>query len=64
MDRIVGPAIDARRFEGITIQRNRLVSQIIDNLNKAAVVGFPLEEIAERLKARLVGREQPDADLR
>jgi hypothetical protein len=35
----------------VTIDRNRLYSQIIDNLNKAAVVGFPHTEIGQRLKA-------------
>lgn len=49
MARIVEPAIEVGRFEGVTIQRNRLVSQLIDNLNKAAVVGFPLEDIGDRL---------------
>ena len=55
MDRIVDPVLDARGFDGITVQRNRLVSQLIDNLNKSAVVGFPPEEIASRLKAAWAG---------
>ncbi len=52
MARIIAPVIAERGFfETITINRNRLYSQIIDNLNKAAVVGFPHTEIGERLKA-------------
>ena len=39
----------------MTIDRNRLYSQIIDNLNKAAVVGFPPTEIGARLQAAWVG---------
>ncbi|MBL7198624.1 MAG: ATP-dependent helicase [Anaerolineae bacterium] len=50
MDRIVSPYIDQGHFDGISIRRNRLVSQIIDNLNKAAVVGFPHTDVAARLK--------------
>lgn len=50
MDRIVAPYIDSGAFDGLSIRRNRLVSQIIDNLNKAAVVGFPHTEVAARLK--------------
>ena len=50
MDRIVEPFIAAGAFDGITIPRARLVSQVIDNLNKAAAVGFPVDEIAARLK--------------
>ena len=37
-------------FNSINIDHNRLLSQILDNMNKAAVVGFPLEEIGLRLK--------------
>ena len=50
MDRIVTPFVDAGTFDGLAIRRNRLASQIIDNLNKAAVVGFPHTEVATRLK--------------
>jgi hypothetical protein len=56
MARIVGPVIEREGyFDTVTIDRNRLYSQIIDNLNKAAVVGFGYNEIAERLKAAWVG---------
>ena len=62
MARIVDPLIEQEGyFASITIDRNRLYSQIIDNLNKAAVVGFPLAEIASRLKAAWIG---DDAQLR
>ena len=54
--RVVGPLI-AREgyFESITIDRSRLYSQILDNLNKSAVVGFPPNEIAARLKGAWMG---------
>jgi hypothetical protein len=55
MDRIIDPYISAGAFDGITIPRARLVSQIIDNLNKAAAVGFPPDEIAARLKSAWTG---------
>jgi hypothetical protein len=48
---LVRPLLDDGYFESITIDRNRLYSQIIDNLNKAAVVGFPHSEIGRRLEA-------------
>lgn len=50
MDRIVEPLLAEGYFDGVAIQRNRLVSQVLDNLNKAAVVGFSHTEIAVRLK--------------
>lgn len=52
MARVVTPLIDEHAyFDTIAITRNRLYSQIIDNLNKAAVVGFPHTEVAQRLIA-------------
>ena len=50
MDRIAEPFIAGGAFDGIIIPRARLVSQIIDNLNKAAAVGFAPDQIAARLK--------------
>lgn len=48
----VGAEIERRDyFRSVTISRNRLYTQIVDNLNKAALVGFPPEEIGARLRA-------------
>ena len=55
MAHLVRPLLDQGYFESITIERNRLYSQIIDNLNKAAVVGFPHTEISQRLKSAWAG---------
>ena len=55
MDCIAEPFIEGGAFEGITISRARLISQIIDNLNKAAAVGFPVDQIAPRLKGAWEG---------
>jgi hypothetical protein len=55
MARLVGPMLDQGYFESVTIDRNRLYSQILDNLSKAAVVGFPYTEIGKRLKAAWTG---------
>src|SRR5687767_11609582 len=49
MAHIVRPLLDEGYFESVTMDRNRLYSQILDNLNKAAIVGFPHTEIASRL---------------
>ena len=55
MAHIVRPLLDQGYFESVTIDRNRLYSQILDNLNKAAVIGFPHTEIAERLDSAYYG---------
>jgi len=52
---LVRPLLNEGYFESVTIDRNRLYTQIIDNLNKAALVSFPLGEIGERLKAAWIG---------
>jgi hypothetical protein len=55
MAHIVRPLLDQGYFESVTIDRNRLYSQIIDNLNKSAAVGFPYTEIGSRLDSAWYG---------
>lgn len=55
MAHVVRPLRDEGYFESLTINPNRLYSQIIDNLNKAAVVGFPHTQIGERLDQAWLG---------
>lgn len=56
MSKIVEPLIAEKGFfASLTIQRNRLYSQILDNLNKAAVHGFPHTEISDRLLSSWIG---------
>ena len=55
MAHIVHPLLGEGFFGSVTIDRNRIYSQIIDNLNKAAVVGFPYQEIGDRLKSAWSG---------
>ncbi len=56
MAHVVRPLIEEEGFfESLTLNRNRIYSQILDNLNKAAIVGFPIEAIGDRLKSAWVG---------
>ena len=56
MAHLVRPMIDSGAiFESLTINRNRIYSQILDNLNKAAIVGFSHQEIGQRLKSAWIG---------
>ena len=58
MARIVAPLIDELGyFDTVTIDRNRLYSQILDSMNKAALVGFPLSDVGSRLKHAWIGEE-------
>lgn len=53
--RLVKPLLDQGYFESVHLDRNRLLSQVLDNLNKAAGVGFPYTSLAELLKGAWVG---------
>lgn len=53
---LVEPLLQQGYFESLTIDPNRLFSQILDNLNKSAIVGFPPEEIASRLSNAWLGK--------
>lgn len=55
MSHIVRPLLDQGYFQSVTMDRNRLYSQILDSLNKSAAVGFPHTEIGSRLDAAWVG---------
>jgi hypothetical protein len=55
MARTVRSRLEEGYFESLTMDRNRLYSQILDNLNKSAVIGFPHTEIGERLMAAWAG---------
>jgi len=55
MAKLVSPLLEQGYFASVVMDRNRIFSQILDNLNKAAVVGFPYTEIGDRLKAAWSG---------
>jgi len=55
MAHLLRPLLDEGLFDSVVIDRNRLYSQVLDNLNKAAVVGFPHTEVGARLKAAWIG---------
>lgn len=53
---LVEPLLQHGYFESLTIDPNRLYSQILDNLNKSAIIGFPPQEISEKLTRAWVGK--------
>jgi len=58
MARVARSLFDRGYFEQLVIDRNRLYSQILDNLNKSALVGFPSTEIGARLIDAWVGKPE------
>ena len=61
MSRVAGPLMEEGAFAGLSILESRLYSQLIDNINKAALVGFPPSEIASRLKDAWIGDDEYEA---
>ena len=55
---IIDPLLDEGFFESIKIDKTRLYSQILDNLNKSAFVGFPHTGLAERLSSAWIGKPE------
>lgn len=49
MARLVYPLLDEGFFDTVHIDRNRIYSQILSNLNSASASGFPYSEIGDRL---------------
>jgi len=45
-------------FDGIRIERSRVISQVLDNLTKAAFHGFTIEESYQRLELAIPSGEQ------
>lgn len=55
MASLVRPLLEQGFFQTVKLERARLYSQILDNLNKAALAGFSHTEIGERLKSAWSG---------
>ena len=51
MARVMQPLLRDGCFDLLSIDRNRIYSQVLDNLNKSAVVGFDYLTIGDRLSA-------------
>ncbi|HJW84450.1 MAG TPA: hypothetical protein VJ754_09105, partial [Anaerolineae bacterium] len=58
LQRVVEPLIVERLyFDDLLLPRHRLYAQLLDGLNKAALVGFPHTDIGRRLAAAWSGKE-------
>ena len=61
MKQIVDPLLAEGAFDGLSLRPQRLLSQLLDNLNKAGVNGYDIAEVGPRLRdswtAHREGRE-------
>jgi hypothetical protein len=58
MSQIVQPLLGEGFFEGMAMRPQRILSQLLDNLNKAAVNGYPMQEVGARLKSAWGGERE------
>jgi hypothetical protein len=58
LNKLIEPLIARGYFETVRVEKNRLLSQLIDGINKASLVGFPHTEIGDRLKNAWVGKPE------
>lgn len=63
MARFVDEAIGQGEFDAIRLQPARIVSQVLDNLNKAALHGFSVDQAYTRLELAVPQGEQMTARL-
>jgi len=56
MDQLIAPRLAQGYFEDLNLRPQRIVSQLIDNLNKAAINGYSIETIEERLSRVWMGK--------
>lgn len=63
MARLVSPLIEQGYFADLKLTRHRLYSQLLDNLNKAAVNDIALESLGDYLRAARIGAELSDGHV-
>ena len=51
MEKAITPFLEQGFFQSLVLSRNRLYGQILDDLNKSAIIRFPLDEISQWLKS-------------
>jgi superfamily I DNA/RNA helicase len=63
MEPFVNEAFERAEFDAVRVDPSRVVSQVLDNLNKAALLGFSIEESYQRLELAVPQGQQMTARL-
>ncbi len=51
MEKVISNFIEQGFFQSVVLSRNRLYAQILDDMNKSAIIRFPMNEISHWLKS-------------
>jgi hypothetical protein len=63
MGRFVDEAMERGDFDGVRVVRNRIISQVLDNMNKAALNRYAIDQVYQRLELAVPLSEQRAARL-
>ncbi len=63
MAQLVDAAIDQGEFDALRLDRSRVITQVLDNLNKSALLDMSIDETYRRLELAVPGSEQRTARL-
>ena len=63
MAQLVDAAIDQGEFDALRLDRSRVITQVLDNLNKAALLDMEIHEVYRRLELAVPLGEQRTARL-
>jgi hypothetical protein len=63
MAQLVDAAIDQGEFDALRLDRSRVITQVLDNLNKAALLDMEIDEVYRRLELAVPLSEQRTARL-
>ena len=63
MAQLVDAAIDQGEFDALRLDRSRVITQVLDNLNKAALLDMEIDEAYRRLELAVPLSEQRTARL-
>ena len=63
MAQLVDEAIGQGEFDAVRVERSRVISQVLDNLNKAALLGMDIDTAYQRLELSAPAGEQRTARL-
>jgi len=55
MEQLIAPLLERGYFEGLSVRAQRIISQLIDNMNKAGLNGYPIGEVEPRLRTAWTG---------
>ena len=58
MAQFVDQAVELGEFDGVHVERSRIVTQVLDNMNKASLNGMTIDDVYQRLELAVPAGDQ------